>query len=331
MAREITIYDVAREAGVSISTVSLALNRPQRVSAITRERVLAVVERLGFVPKESAVARARRGVGRIGVLAPFTSYSSYTRRLQGVLEGLRDTSIDVVVYDHESAASALNPLLESLPLNRHLDGIIVMGLPLEDTTAQRLLDSQLPAVLVDSPGHQLANIVIDYDEAGALVGRHLISKGHRRFAFVHERQVNTEHVLQGNLRYNGLLRALAEAGCTEEDIEDIEVANGVNGGRDAAARFAAGPATAAFCHHDALAAGLLTQLRADGVDVPTEKAVIGFDDGEIAEVLDLTTVRQPFEESGRVAARIMRDALDGDRPPVQTVSLPVELIERAST
>src|SRR5690348_11983269 len=99
MAQPATIYEVAELAGVSISTVSLALNRPERVAAATRTRVLAAADQLGFVPKAAAVSRARKGVGRVGVVAPVTSYSSYMRRLAGVLEGFRDEAVEVCVYD----------------------------------------------------------------------------------------------------------------------------------------------------------------------------------------------------------------------------------------
>lgn len=107
---------MAERAGVSIATVSHALNRPDRVGAATRERVLDVVDELGFTPKVSAVALARRGVGRIGVLAPFTSYPSYSTRLMGVLEASALRSVDVVVFDVPSVAVAPSPLLRTLPV-----------------------------------------------------------------------------------------------------------------------------------------------------------------------------------------------------------------------
>ena len=106
MANKVTIYDVATAAGVSISTVSLALNTPERVSAATRDKVLVAADELGFVPKADAVTRARRGVGRIGVIAPFSSYPSFARRLNGVFSALREEALEVVVFDQQSAATA---------------------------------------------------------------------------------------------------------------------------------------------------------------------------------------------------------------------------------
>jgi DNA-binding LacI/PurR family transcriptional regulator len=145
----VTIYDVAAEAGVSISTVSLALNSPTRVSDATRQRVLRAADALGFVPKADAVSRARRGVGRIGVVAPLTSYASFARRLNGVLRAVQGQPLEVVVFDQQSAAATALPLLASLPLTRRLDGLVVMGLPLEESVATRLVSLELPTVLVD--------------------------------------------------------------------------------------------------------------------------------------------------------------------------------------
>jgi LacI family transcriptional regulator len=330
MGSEVTIYEVAARAGVSISTVSLSLNRPERVSSSTRERVLQVVEDLGFVPKETAVARARRGVGRIGVLAPFTSYASYTRRLHGVMHGLRDSNLDIVVYDHESAAESASPLLSSLPLSRHLDGLIVMGLPLQSDTAERLSASGLPAVVVDSDPMGFDAINIDDELAGAVVGRHLTGAGHTSVGFVHEPQHSQAFVSQGQRRLAGLRRGVKESPGSPALVHEIVVSNDFNGGRAAAAVLREKGCTAAFAHHDLLAAGLLTQLREDGVEVPGELAVIGFDDGELAECLQMSTVRQPFEESGRVAARLLQEALAGGARSRQQISLGVELVIRTT-
>src|SRR5664279_5547553 len=97
--RDNTIYEVAQRAGVSISTVSLAINHPDRVRADTRDRIMSVIDEIGFVPKERAVVRARAGVGRIAVLAPFTSYPAYSRRLNGILAELGRDGTQVIVYD----------------------------------------------------------------------------------------------------------------------------------------------------------------------------------------------------------------------------------------
>src|SRR5438445_6257257 len=203
MALNPTIYDVASQAGVSISTVSLALTAPSRVRNETLDRINAAIDELGFVPKTEAIARARRGVGRIGVIAPFTTYPSFSRRLNGVLSHLRGQSYETVVYDHEGAGTSL---LSSLPLTRRLDGLIVMSLPLSEEVVQRLLDRDLRTVLVELERPGFSAVTIDNLAGGELVADLLTRRGHRRFAFLGEGGTKPhphDRMLQSEARYRG--------------------------------------------------------------------------------------------------------------------------------
>lgn len=129
MTTPATIYEVAARAGVSISTVSLAINHPARVSAKTRTLVLEAADELGFVPKERAIAPAKASVGRIAL----------------------------VVFDHEDNATSDSPLLETLPVRGHVDGIVIMGIPPEDSAAERLA-ARLPTVLIDQKHPLLSSV-----------------------------------------------------------------------------------------------------------------------------------------------------------------------------
>lgn len=335
MAEQVTIYDVAHRAGVSISTVSHTLNRPQRVNADTRRRVLAAIDELGYVPKATAVAHARKSVGRVGVLAPFTSYGSYTRRLMGILKEAtaEGDSTEVVVFDQESAASATSPLLSSLPVTQRLDGLLIMGLPIDDVLAERLITQRLPTVLVDSSRPELDSITIDDEAAGHLVGRHLIERGRRSFAYVSESQRSQAYLSPGQRRRAGLRRAIAEAGLDPDSVHWIHTTNDLAGGQDALRRILdlKHPPEAVFAHQDVLAAGLLTECRRRGVRVPDDLAIVGFDDSDLAEPLGITSVRQPLEESGRLGFRQLREAIGGDHVTPRNVTLGVQLIPRATT
>ncbi len=325
MAERVTIYDVAKAAGVSISTVSLALNAPHRVAAATREKVLRAVDRLGFEPKADAVTRARRGVGRIGVVAPFSSYPSFARRLNGVFAGLADGSLDVVVFDQESAAVP-SPLLASLPLTQRLDGIVIMSLPVDDAIAERLRRLQLPAVLVDTFRDEFDSVHTDDRRGGELAAEHLLERGHRRLAVVGQERVSP-------IRLDGFRTAAASAGAPIPDDAVRLVAHGVENASAAAhALFdLPDPPTAVFAQDDMLAAGVLRAARQRGLSVPTDVAVIGFDDSEIAMALDLTTVRLPFEETGKAGVRALRDRMANSDAPHLDLSLDLELVPRATT
>lgn len=332
MVEHATIYDVARHAGVSISTVSHTLNRPLRVNAETRQRVLQAIDELGYVPKATAMAHARKAVGRVGVLAPLTSYASYTQRLIGVLREAQGDTTEIVVYDQESAASATSPLLNSLPVTRRLDGLLIMGLPLDDVLAERLIAQQLPTVLVDSSRPELDSIVIDDESAGRIVGRHLIGSGRRTFAYVSESQRSDAYRSQGQSRRAGLRRAVAEAGLDAATVREVRTTNDIDGGRTALRTMLGdgAPPEAIFAHDDVLAAGLLIECRQQGIRVPEDVAIVGFDDGDLAEALDITTVRQPLEESGRLGYRQLREAINGTGGPARHVTLGVELVVRAT-
>jgi DNA-binding LacI/PurR family transcriptional regulator len=331
---KVTIYEVANRAGVSTATVSHVLNRPDRVGAVTRERVLNVMDELGFTPKPTAVTLARKGVGRIGVLAPFTSYPSYAVRLNGVLEACADRNVDIVIFDVPSVAAAASPLLRTVPVTGRLDGLLIMGIPVESVTARRLAARKLATVLVDSLPQDLNLVNVDDEAGGYQIGVHLLGLGHRGFTYVSEGQRSAEYTSPAQLRKRGLLRALREAGLTEQALTHwIAPSNDVSGGRQAAAdilRQAHAP-TAVVAHHDGLAAGLLAGLRAAGLRVPQDIAVAGYDGTELAEALELTTVAQPFAETGRIATELLLGVLDGTTRPHQHINLTPTLVVRATT
>lgn len=330
---KVTIYDVAQRAGVSIATVSNTINRPERVSSGARQRVLKVVDELGFVPKQTAVSLARKGVGRIGVLAPFTSYPSYAVRLNGILEACTARGVQLLVFDAPSPVAAEQPLLQSLPTTGSLDGLLIMGLPLEERTALRLQRRKLATVLVDSFHRDFDCVNVNDRAGGYAVGAHLIAQGHRRFAFIIEGPKSHAYESPGRMRYDGFVEALQEAGLDTETLVWAQTGNDMAGGREVVARLLAEPSppTAFFCHHDDLAAGVLSGLRSAGLSVPSDAAVVGYDDTNLAEALDLTSVAQPFAETGRIATTLLLEAMEQPSKPKQQADLSPRLVVRGSS
>jgi len=328
VGHQVTIYEVAERAHVSISTVSNVMNKPDRVSAATRARVLAVADELGFVPKVQAVSLARRGTGRIGVMAPFTSYGSYLRRLAGVLMAATELGIDVIVFDHESAALASSPALASMPIHGRLDGLIVMGLPIENGIAERLRERSLPTVAVDADSDLFSRVVIDDTEGGRIAGRHLVGRGHQRVGYLLERQVS-DYESQAIKRLSGFRDVVNTAG---GEVTVATCDNSVDAARQAASSLLDRPdrPSAIMAHHDMLAVGALLAARDRGLCVPADVAVMGFDDGDVAAAADLTTVRQPFEESGSTALRILIGHIGGSALR-STTTLEVQLVARSTT
>lgn len=324
-----TIYQVAETAGVSISTVSLALNHPDRVSERTRERIIKVAGELGYRPGATPSARAKRRTGRIAVVAPFSSYESYRTRLIGILDTFGPDDVEVVVHDAPSVAAAGSPLLATLPVRGDVDGLVIMGIPLADEGADRLRRWGPPTVLVDSSHPSFTSVTFDDEQAGFLLARHLLDRGHRRVGYLHEVQRSSDYVSPGMLRRNGMHRALGDITLEEFELPESDLSTA----RTFASTFLSQPSrpSAVICHHDLLAAGFLAGLRTAGATVPLDVAVTGIDDGPLAEGLGLTTVRQPFAESGRHAAEVLRSLIQSPNHAVARTLLAPNLIIRDTT
>ncbi len=183
-----TIYDVARTAGVSITTVSRVLNAPELVNPATRMNVLAAIDELGLVPKAEARARALRSSGWVGVITPFFTAPSFVQRLRGVASMLTPTNYELVIYTVDTL-QRLKSYLETLPLTHNLDGIVFISVRLEESIVQRLIQPQLEAVLIEYPVKLFSCVEIDDLEGGRLAANTLIQKGHKRIAFIGEREI----------------------------------------------------------------------------------------------------------------------------------------------
>jgi len=178
-----TIYDVAEHAGVSITTVSRMLNDSEKVNTETRKKILASIDALGFVPKAEARARAMQRNGRIGVITPFFTAPSFIQRLRGIAGALAPKNYELVIFTIESV-DQLHRYLSTLPLTGNLDGLIILSLQIDDEEAQRLVDHNLPTVLIEFPHPNLNCVEIDNIEGGRMAAAYLLKKGHRRVAFL---------------------------------------------------------------------------------------------------------------------------------------------------
>lgn len=319
----VTIYEVAERAGVSVATVSKALNRPDTVAAATRERVLRLVDELGFTPGGTG---ARPETRRIGVIASFSAYQSYLSRLVGIVAACGASGIEVLVFD-DDGRTTLEAQVAALATPGRLDGLIVMGAAPDEASTDLLLRRGLPTVLVDAESTAFTSVTIADALGGALVADHLVAGGATRIVFAAPLPADTTHVTSGERRLRGAREALGD-----RPFEWVVCADTVAGGQTAAGEIAAmrPRPDAIIAVHDVLAAGLVRGFAALGVAVPEEIAVVGYDDADIAAALDLTTVRQPFEQSGVVAAKALIELLDNPAAPIQHTQLIPELVVRAT-
>ena len=324
-----TIFDVAELSGFSISTVSRVINTPEKVNINTRQIVFDAIERLEFVPKAEARARALRLIGRIGVITPFFTAPSFVQRLRGIASSLSRESFDLVIYTVDSN-NRLQSYLSNLPLTGNLDGLVIMSLPISNDDAQRLIDHDLPTVLIEYPHPHLNSVEIDDVEGGRLATEYLIKKGHQRIAFLGDTDLPEYSIHPVNLRLKGFRQAVEAAGIQVPD-EFIRLAPY---SQEKASQIAKelmdlpDPPTAIFAATDLQALGVVKAARQLKIKIPDDLAVIGFDDLDMAEFEDLTTVRQHLDESGRLAIEILLSHIADMGRPIQHVYLPLEIVQR---
>lgn len=324
-----TIYDVARKAGVSISTVSRVLNNPSKVNDETRSNVLSAINQLGYVPKAEARARALKDTRRIGVITPFFTAPSFVQRLRGVAAALANTNYELVIYTVDSL-DRLNGYLETLPLTRNLDGLIIMSLQFDNTFAKRLVDYGLETVLIEYPQRILSSVEIDDIAGGRMAAEYLVKKGHHRCGFLGDSSLPEYSVHPISYRLVGYRHALAAAGISLPEEYVYLVPYDLETTRQHTRQMLnmPDPPTAVFAATDLQAMGVLKAAHDLGMQVPRDLAVIGFDDLDMSGYIGLTSIRQPLDESGRIAVELLLSRLADPSRPVQHIQLPLILIER---
>ena len=326
-----TIYDVSKLSGVSIATISRVLNSPSLVKAETRKRVLQAIDDLSFVPKAAAHAHARQQSNRIGVLTPFFTAPSSVQRLRGVAGALSEVSHELVIYPVDSM-DRLHGYLSSLPVTETIDGLIIISAQVDSAEVHRLVKRKLQTILIEFPHPEVNSIEIDDEGGGRLVAQYLMAKGHRRIAFLGDTNMPEFGIDPIALRLKGFSSTLEQAGLPlPKELMHLARYEQKEMHYGASELLNVSPApTAIFAATDVQAVGILRVARQLGLRIPDDLAVVGFDDLDIAETLDLTTVRQHLDESGRLAVEILLSGMrDGHRPP-QHATLPLELIERGT-
>jgi len=324
-----TIYDVAKLSGFSISTVSRVLNSPYHVNEVTRAKVLAAIQQLDFVPKAEARARAMKSTHRIGVITPFFTAPSFIERLRGIASSLTEKSYELVIYTVDSA-NRFESYLANLPITHNLDGLIIMSLPLEEDKAAHLGEQQLETVLIEYPISTFNTVEIDDVEGGRMAAEYLLHKGHSSLAFLGDTNLSENAIHPISRRLVGFRQALAKTGITLSNQYVRLAAYSQEQTRLAARELLAlhDPPTAIFAATDFQAFGVLKIARSMGIRIPQDLAVIGFDDIEMAELMDLTTIRQHLNETGRIATELLLSRINDPARPVQHIHIPLNIIER---
>jgi LacI family gluconate utilization system Gnt-I transcriptional repressor len=320
--------DVARIAGVAVVTVSRVLNEPDKVAPATRDAVLDAMRQVGYLPNLVAGGLASNKSGMVAVVVPTITNSIFADTVQGAADALEPAGISILLgqtgYDDERERALIATML-----GRRAEGIVVVGCTQAPPARSLLAAARVPVVqtwdLVEDP----VDLIVGFSNfgAGRAMAAHLVERGYRRLAFLgggDPRSYARGEGFRAGLRERGMTAAL-----------DVELASpaAIEAGRDGLARLrsAAPRIEAAFFSTDVFAAGALLGCMQSGVAVPSELAIAGFGDLEIAAQMNLTTVRICGYDIGRSAAGMILARLAGTPLERRAVDLGFELVVRETT
>ena len=336
-----SIREVAEKSGVSVSTVSRVFNGYDDVSQATRERVLASAQELDYAPSAAARTLVRQRSQVVGVVL-FTGYEHpdiHHPFFQGVLVGLKrgigSLGYDLLLFATEQPGSARGREHSYLRRARQhrVDGIVLMGVEREDPEVEKLARSSIPVIGVDLDvaGPRTSHVTSDNVGGARLAVRHLQELGHTRIATIAGPQ-GTKPGADRLLGYRAELRALGLEADPAYEVEGDFYSDSGGAAMRRLLELRDRP-TAVFVASDEMAVGAIRAAQGAGLRIPDDLAVVGFDDIQLAELVDppLTTVRQDSVGIGVAAGRALVEQIENPdvTPPVLT--LPVQLVVRASS
>lgn len=324
------IVDVANRAGVSTATVSRALRGLPNVSAKTRDRVLAAAAELDYVSSPSASRLASGLTHSIGIVAPYVGRWFFGQVLSGAERVLRQAGYDVLLNALPDDAARAD-FFARMPIRRKVDAVLVLTLPLGFEQVELLRQLGVPIGTVGGQVPGINQVGIDDVGSARMATNHLVNLGHQRIAMIGGGDSIPTHFVTPDDRREGYRAAMADAGLDVLPGYEADGSYTTEGGESAMVELLSLPAppTAVFAQSDEMAMGALRAIRRSGLQCPGDISVIGFDDHQLARVMDLTTIAQPAELQGEIAARQILANLAGGAPTVEVV--PTRLVLRGTT
>jgi LacI family transcriptional regulator len=330
--KSVTIYDVAKAAGVSVSTVSRVLNDKVDVASETQERVLAVIDQMEYTSNLAARSMRSRKKNLIGLIVPDIGSPYSIEVMKGINRAIAESPFDLLVYTtgdvKKSGAASHEQYYVSLLNNSITDGAIVVA------SAASGFISDAPIVSVDPHGDPVEDepgypFVQGTNYQGAVEAMaYLLDLGHTRIGFITGRP----EIGSGQRRLKGYKHALADAGIKIDDeliIEgDFTTESGYRCGLSLLKL--ENPPTAIFAANDQSALGVFQAAEELGIKIPQDCSVVGFDNISEAKHLGLTTIDQFLEEMGYIAVQMLIKLIDGAQLDEPVYKMPTKLVERTS-
>ncbi|MDQ0974735.1 LacI family purine nucleotide synthesis repressor [Neobacillus niacini] len=325
-----TIYDVAKEANVSIATVSKVLNNTGRISEKTKNKILQIMKELEYQPSSVATALTGKKTFTIGVLVPDIANPFFAEVARALENNARETGYSIILCSTDYQLEREHDYLELL-LKKQVDGIIIATEPKDLKKLRSLNARNVPCVLFSIDHLALDYHVVTTDDVrgGYLAGRYLYENGHRQFAVITEpRRVS------GRLRVDGFKKALVDEGVDLENAFVIEAKSKIEEAKKAAQQILSleQRPTAVFASTDLIAVVFINEARKAGVSVPEDISIIGFDNTIHAEISDpgLTTIAQPIAKLASYTIEQLLESIENPGMPPSKIMLAPALIERDS-
>lgn len=324
---KVTIYDVAREAGVSASTVSRAFSRPGRVNNDTAQRIRQVAEKMGYraTPMVATPAVNRTRTGAIGLSVSDITNPFHFGIIRGAEQGASALGRVVVLIESQESRTIERQMLDrTLPL---IDGLVVAGSRVDDTRLRQLA-KEIPVLVLNRVVAGLPAIVTDNARGTRRAVEHLAALGHRAVWYASGPDASWPN----GARYRALREAAYELDITERRLGPFRPT--ITGGVAAADELLGRGATAVIAYNDLMAIGIMRRLQDRGVRVPDDISVIGFDDSFGSDLVtpSLTTVAAPLVRMGELAMTNVIGMVEGNHwRGNEPLVLPVALRERQST
>jgi LacI family transcriptional regulator, galactose operon repressor len=328
--KRVTIYDVARHAGVTTATVSRVLNGKAGISPATRERVSAVVRRMHYFPSPAASGLRAKATREIGILSPFFIGDFFLKIFESLHRRLKD--YDLILYNAQTPAHR-REVIDRVVAEEKLCALIVASTPVLLEEEIRIMALRIPVILVEARHHSFSSVDYDHQIGAFKAVSHLVELGHRDIAIVGGRPETRLYSPIGKERLSGYRMALAMAGIAEREQYVTSGEWSSADARACAEKLLSGnsPPTAIFATSDVQAAGVLMAARDLGVRVPQDLSVVGYDNMPLAEYLSLTTMWQHDDLLARNAATLLLEELRTGVRTGERVVLQPELVVRSST
>jgi DNA-binding LacI/PurR family transcriptional regulator len=325
---KVTIYDVAKVAGVGVGTVSRVLNASDNVSDKTRQKVLKVMEELNYRPNAMARGLALQKTNSIGIMVPNFVGHFFVEVLQGVQKALDFHNMDLVLFKVDKKYK--EKYIESVIDAQRVDGVLGITLDMTEEEVAKFQDAKLPLVLVDDFREEVSSIAVD-DIAGSKKAiEYLLDLGHRKIAFL-DGPLGSIH---GFKRLKGVELAFKEAGLKFDHnllkTGDFNMESGYNLMKEILELNSDEIPTAIFAASDNQAIGALKAIEDAGLKVPEDFALIGYDDIELAQYLNLTTISQPMTKMGKMGIDILIGEISSDKKELTHRVIEPELVIRKS-